>query len=69
MEDKQAICNALAKALQLTRNHSDLVAISYVAEEDMEFVIILWIGGTSKRIKVSMDSGTAMIRDILNGLR
>lgn len=67
MEDKQAICDALAATLRLTRNHSDLDRLEYENDKkhDVEFVTIRWNGGTSRKVNVSLDSGTAMIRDIM----
>lgn len=67
MEDKQAICDALAATLRLTRNHSDLDRIEYENDEELglEFATIYWNGGYSREVNVSLDSGTAMIRDIM----
>lgn len=62
MEDKQKICDLLLHALQATRNLFDLVKLTYSAEE--EVVIAEFTNGYSKAVNVSMDSGTAMIRDI-----
>lgn len=64
-EDKQAICNALCKALQLTRSGSDISEIEYHAEG--EYVTVYYTSGHIN-INVAMDSGIAMIRDILRGL-
>ena len=65
-EDKQAICIALAETLRLTRYNSDLVCLIYeMLDDGTEIVTIRWIGGTYKRVNVTMDSGTAMIRDIM----
>ena len=67
MENKQAICDALAATLRLTRNHSDLDRIEYENDEELglEFATIYWNGGTARKVNVSLDSGTAMIRDIM----
>ena len=66
-EDKQKICDELCRTLQLTRKQSDLISLTYSRDKqrDMEFVTVLWITGASRRINVSWDSGTAMIRDIM----
>ena len=64
-EDKQAICTALCKALQLTRSGSDISAIRYNAEG--EYVTVYYTTGHIN-INVALDSGMAMIRDILKGL-
>lgn len=65
MENKIEICNQLCKALQLTYNASDLVSLDY--DPEMEIVTVVFEGG-SRKINVAMDSGTAMIRDIVNHL-
>ena len=64
-EDKQAICNALCTALQLTRSGSDIFEIRYNAEG--EYVTVYYTSGHIN-ISVAFDSGIAMIRDILRGL-
>lgn len=66
-EDKQAICCALAETLWLTDGGSDLLALEYERDEhgDEETVVICYLGGGKRRVNVSLDSGTAMIRDIM----
>lgn len=61
-EDKQAICDALTATLLLTRNCADLIGIKYDPEK--ELATVAFTGGTI-RVNVAMDSGTAMIRDIM----
>ena len=66
MEDKDLICKELGKLLKLTRNQSDLKALRYeILDNNDEIVTIEWEGGCRKVVCVSMDSGTAMIRDIM----
>lgn len=69
-EDKQRICDLLLKTLQATYDASDLVALeyAYIESEDKEIVTARFSGGGIRRINVSMDSGTAMIRDIMKNL-
>lgn len=68
MEDKTTICDLLCITLQATRNHEDLKSIQYVKEANGdETAVLTWEGG-SQRVNVSMDSGTAMIRDILRAI-
>lgn len=68
MEDKQEICNLLAATLKATRNHHDLIELKYERiKDDLELVHVRWAGG-EKKINVSLDSGEAMIRDIMNHL-
>ena len=68
-EDKDLICKELAKLLKLTRNQSDLKALRYeILDNDEEIVTVEWEGGCRKVVDVSMDSGTAMIRDIMHAI-
>lgn len=64
MEDKQAICNALAIALRLTRMFEDLDYLAY--NDDSETVIAKFKNGGLRVIGVEGDSGYAMIKDIVN---
>ena len=70
MENKDLICNELAKLLKLTRNQSDLKALKYeILDNGEEIVTVEWEGGCRKVVGVSMDSGIAMVRDILRALQ
>ena len=70
MENKDLICNELAKLLKLTRNQSDLKALKYeILDNGEEIVTVEWEGGSRKVVGVSMDSGIAMVRDILRALQ
>ena len=65
MEDKQKICDLLLPALQATSNLHDLASLKYERIGDYdEIVTATFDNGYSKTVNVSMDSGTAMIRDI-----
>lgn len=66
MEDKQRICELLLKTLQATRNAHNLVSLTYDADE--EVVTALFEDGGKQVINVPMDSGTAMIRDVMANL-
>ena len=66
MENKQVICNFLCETLHATRNQFDLIALNYNAKE--ETVTAIWKSGGKKVINVAMDSGTAMIRDIMKSI-
>lgn len=66
MENKQRICDLLTATLQATYSASDLVSLEYDAEK--ENVIVTFLSGGKRVINVAMDSGTAMIRDIVNHL-
>ena len=69
VEDKVKICQALARTLRLTRQYEDLIRLEYQRGEttDRETVYAVFKGGVTA-INVSMDSGAAMIRDIMRGL-
>lgn len=65
-ENKQLICNYLTLALQETRGAHDLVSLNYDSEK--EVVIGTFSGGGTRVCNVMMDSGCAMIRDIMSQL-
>ena len=65
MEDKQKILNLLCRTLQATDNAADLVSLTYLPHEDA--VIVRFVNGR-RRVNVAMDSGMAMIRDVVNNL-
>ena len=50
-------------ALQATRNLYDLEDLEYIPEQ--EAVLATFASGAIKKANVAMDSGTAMIRDII----
>lgn len=66
MENKRTICALLMKTLQATDNARDLVSLTYDADE--ETVTALFESGGKRVINVDMDSGTAMIRDVMENL-
>lgn len=63
MENKQAICKSLCETLQKTRNLQDVMELDY--DEPSQTVTAVFSDGTEQLINVAMDSGTAMIKDIL----
>lgn len=67
-EDKQLICNALCKALKLTRQYSDLKKI-IVEEREYGTVARVVFPQNIKTVDISADSGAALIRDIVKGIR
>lgn len=65
-ENKQLICAALLKALQLTREGSDLQSLDYFQINDDEMVRITYVNQYARKVvNVTADSGVALIRDIL----
>lgn len=68
-EDKQKICDLLCEALKATRNQEDLKLIRYEEiGQDHQQVVLEYKNGSCRSVNVSMDSGIAMIRDILKVL-
>lgn len=67
MENKQEICNELCKVLQMTTYSADIVKLIYCHQglEYPESVIVQYKNGYSKEINVHMDSGCAMVKDIM----
>ena len=67
MEDKQYICDMLLNTLKATYSYRDLVDITYIKskESDESHVVIHYLSGT-RIICTTMDSGFAMIKDIIN---
>ena len=67
-EDKQKILDLLLPTLQETRALDDLMSLVYVkTEQDEERVIAIFPAG-DKIVNITMDSGVAMIQDVIKGL-
>ena len=64
-ENKEQIVSDLLLLLRKTDNLSDLIALKYERKNDDEKVIATFANGHKKIANVSMDSGTAMICDII----
>lgn len=75
MENKAIIAADLAATLQQTRAYSDLVELRYYGPGEIpnlpeeEIVVATFRDAPSVRINVTMDSGIALISDVLRGLR
>lgn len=67
-EDKQEICRLLLATLQATRGAEDIVSLDYKIDRYGETVTAIFESGGKRKINVSLDSGTAMIRDIMANL-
>ena len=65
-ENKQKICDLLLITLQATSNAADV--LSLIHDEESETVTVTFLSGGKRVVNVSMDSGTAMIRDIMANL-
>ena len=68
MENYQAICDTLCSTLRLTRQFDDLESLKHIQEDEDRYVVAKFDGNYTKRIRVTMDSGIAMIKDIVNHL-
>lgn len=68
MENYQEICNSLCRTLQRTRQYDDLESLEHIQEGQERFVVAKFDGNYTKRIRVTMDSGIAMIKDIIKNL-
>lgn len=68
-ESKKDICYKLLGVLKSTNHLHDLVDLEYYKlGKDDEVVIATFSNGYSKKVNVSLDSGIAMIADIVNQL-
>lgn len=75
MENKQEILDKLVECLKLTRQYSDdLLEMKYRATD--EIVEVVWHDPYretertwSTFVNVAMDSGAAMLRDVLSAIR
>lgn len=65
-ENKQMICDLLCRTLHYTRGAADVTDIQY--DHNAETATVLFESGGKRVVNVAMDSGTAMIRDIMNNL-
>ena len=70
-ESKSEIIRALLPVLQMTRNLEDLIDLEYQTDPEVsgiEVVIATFRNGHRKVVDVTMDSGTAMIKDVIKGI-
>lgn len=63
MEDLQKVCDLLTETLKATRNLNELEKLEY--QKNSEIVIATFTNGNIKKVNVMLDSGTAMITDIV----
>ena len=64
-EDKQAICDKLLEAPQLTSNLYVLIYLKYLPDKEQ---VVAHFPEGDKTVNVAMDSGTAMIKNIIKGI-
>ena len=64
-ENKKEICEKLTSVLQATGNLWDLVSLEYSNSENGEIVTATFLNGATKTANVALDSGTAMILDVV----
>lgn len=69
-ENKQLICDLLTETLKATRDQADVVSIKFreLGPDDQE-VTVTYENGGFRSVNVSLDSGIAMIRDILRAIQ
>ena len=67
-EDKQKILDLLLPALQEARALDDLMSLVYVKTEQGEERVIAIFPAGDKIVNVTMDSGVAMIQDVIKGI-
>lgn len=69
-EDKRKICSLLLPVVQATRAGWDVIDLEYTNNEfmDDEYVRIRYASGYTKKVNVTLDSGAAMILDVIKGL-
>lgn len=65
-ENKREIVIRLGILLKVTRAGEDIERL--VLSEDENFVTIIWENGYRKNVCVEADSGTALIRDVLDAI-
>lgn len=70
MEDKQKILDLLLQTIQATCRYSGMKSIYYVKDEEDDYAeaVIELEDGRKIPVNVSMDSGLAMIRDVIRHL-
>ena len=69
MEDKALITKKLCELLRLTSQYYDIADMTYEHEGTKELVRVEFQGGGHTDIDVALDSGYALIREVLRGLR
>lgn len=65
-ENKREIVIRLGILLKATRAGEDIERLAL--SEDENFVTIIWENGYRKNVCVEADSGTALIRDVLDAI-
>ena len=65
MENKQNILDCLLTAIQATRAGHDVTALRYDADKELVYVDFE-SGPNGRCINVAMDSGIAMLKDVIN---
>ncbi len=65
-ENKQAILDALKVAINLTRAGDDVTKLEYDSERELVNVYFRNEKYPARQINVAMDSGYAMLKDVMN---
>lgn len=67
-DDKAKIARSFAEVLKMTTAYSELLDLTYTKTDCGELVLAEFRNGRTKKINVNLDSGIAMIEDIIRGL-
>ena len=68
-ENKQKILDAFCEALQMTRHGAYIGSLRYMKCKDgEEYVEIVYATGNQTFVNVSLDSGIAMMKDIIRAV-
>ena len=68
MENKQEILDKLAEVIRLTRAGDDLYHFEYDEKRELVYAFFGDDKYPSRTINVALDSGWAMIKDVVNNL-
>ena len=66
MENKQQILDYLLKAVQATRAGNDVSALKFDADKELVYVYFDNSTTPGRSINVAMDSGIAILKDVIN---
>ena len=65
-ENKQQILDSLLVAIRLTRAGEDVTELEYIPEDDAVYVYFGTCHRPGRTINVALDSGIAMLKDVIN---
>lgn len=68
MERKEHLLHKLEELLLETYLYEDLNALTYVQERPLEYCLIRFNNGYTKRVNITADGDLALIKDVLKAL-